>query len=326
MVFQLFTPNKRIANLVFHDHVIRYIEIKPGKTPIVVKWGEKFIPEGIIHEGKILDKDTVVSILEECVSDWGIKKRQVSFTIPDPYVIIRKLQVPGDLTPDEIRGYLYLEIGTNIHLPFEDAAFDFDVLGKAGEKQEILLFASPETIVADYSEILMEAKLKPLAADISPLCLYRLFHRFDQVNRNDHYLLIQIDLQSVNVSIFHKDRPVFMRHIVQEGSLEQWNMERQPAVWKGTPEEFEYRLDSVFKELEHIMNFYRFSLTGGNEQITRVLLSGDCPFLPNFRKRFLDRYEMPVEMVLSENIQTQSGELLNPGHFLALGLALKEVQ
>ena len=36
--------------------------------------------------------------------------------------------IPAEVMDDEINGYLYLELGKSLHLPFEDPVFDTAVL------------------------------------------------------------------------------------------------------------------------------------------------------------------------------------------------------
>ncbi len=114
-------------------------------------------------------------ILEECVDEWKIRNRKVRFLIPESLVIIRKVMIPAEIKDDEINGYLYLELGTSIHLPFEEPVFDAVVLSEENDKKEILLFAAPEENVLEYSQLFSDVKLHPIQAEVSPLALYRLY-------------------------------------------------------------------------------------------------------------------------------------------------------
>lgn len=330
MTFNIFSSNKRAVNLIVKDHVIRYIEIKQQRSPIVNKFGERYLPEGVIREGKIIDRELLVTILEECIEEWGIKKRPVRFLVPDPYIVIRKIEVPGELTDDEIRGHLYLELGASIHLPFEEPAFDVVKVGEKNNQKELLLFAAPEQLVSDYAGLLEEVKLVPLVADISPLSIYRLYFQLDQAKTNDHLLVVQADLQMVNISIFHEHRPIFMRHLTVDHPISDWNVAENDSKeselkWTGNESELHNQYEDIYKEIERIMNFYRFSLNQGKEQITTILLSGDHPLLVDILATMKDRFEVPVVMIDGEQIITVDGNKLKPTYYLALGLAQKEV-
>lgn len=324
MAFTLFTSNI-MANIIIKDHAIRYVGVKQTNPITVQKFREKYLPPGVIQEGRIIERDTLLLILDECVSEWGIKKNHVQFVIPDPFVVIRKITIPKEVKDDEIIGYIYLELGTTIHLPFEEPVLDFKKLSEDETRKEILIFAAPEDVANEYSALLEEVDLKPVAADITPLCMYRLFHFCGQTKAEEHSLLVQFDLQSVNFSIFHRDIPLFMRHITLETSIDDWDIQQNQSStladirWSSHSSKLEVLMDELMKEIEHVMNFYSFNMTQGKDRVTTILMSGDHPYLTDITSTLNQRYEIQVHTI------TQFEQL--PDHYyLPLGLALKEVQ
>ena len=323
MAFELFSSNQ-IANIVIKDHVIRYIGVKQSSPLIVQKYRERYLPPGLIDEGKIVERETLKLILEECVNDWGIKKRQVRFIIPDSFVVIRKTSIPIDIKDDEIVGFLYSELGSTIHLPFDEPVLDIKKLSETDEKKEVLMFAAPEDVALDYSSLLEEVSLKPIAADISPLCMYRLFDYSDKTNEENHSLLIQFDLQTVNLCIFNKHVPIFMRHLNIDSTTDDWDIQYNRSgsfaeiKWISEHRSIETVLGEIYKEIEHVLNFYHFSILQGKQQVTDILFSGDHPHLKEVYATVVDRYDVPVSII--DNVDT-----LPSNYYLPLGLALKEV-
>lgn len=324
MAFTLFSSNK-MANIIIKDHAIRYVGVKQTSPITVQKFREKYLPPGIVQDGRIIERDTLLLILDECVSDWGIKRNRVQFVIPDPFVVIRRISIPKEVKDDEIIGYIYLELGTTIHLPFEEPVLDFIKISEDETRKEVLVFAAPEDVANEYSALLEEVDLKPIAADISPLCMYRLFHFCDQTNEEEHTLLIQFDLQSVNLSIFHQDIPLFTRHISLETSIDDWDIQQNHShtiadiIWNGHRSKLEVMIDELLKEIEHVMNFYSFNMTQGKEKVSTILMSGDHPYLSYIMSILNQRYEIPVRTI-------SKIEQLPAHYYLPLGLALKEVQ
>ncbi|MEH7379781.1 pilus assembly protein PilM [Bacillus sp. JJ1533] len=323
MAFSLF-PSSKIANIIIKDHAIRYVGVKRSNPITVHKFREKYLPPGIIQDGKILERDTLHLILEECVTDWGIKNSQVQFIIPDPFVVIRKISIPNEVKDDEIVGYIYLELGATIHLPFDEPVIDFKVLSEDEKKKEVLIFAAPEDIAFEYSSLLEDVSLKPIAADITPLCMYRLFHFCQKTNEAEHTLLLQFDLQSANLSIFHQDIPLFMRHLTLDTSIDDWDIQQNSShtlasiKWNSHRSKLEVLIDEIMKEIEHVMNFYSFNMAHGKEQISRILVSGDHPNLSDISSALIERYEIQVYHI-------DTFDKLPSHYFLPLGLALKEV-
>ncbi|WP_409251520.1 type IV pilus biogenesis protein PilM [Bacillus sp. SCS-153A] len=319
MNFGLFGNNKRIANLVITDTAIRYADLKMESPLTLYSYGEKLLPQGIITDGKIIEYETLAMILEECIAEWGIMKRPVRFIVPSTSIIVKRILVPSDIREDELKGYIFMEIGTSIHLPFEDPLFDVVLLGQKGDKQEILLVASPEEVIHSYRDILEEVKLKPVVADISPLALYRYFYLQDMVRSTDHEMLLQFDEKLLTISIFHNNQPIFLRPISLQGDLELVEpSERQSGGLL-------FYLEDTFKEIEKVFSFYKYSLNKGEVNVNKVILTGDHLYLNEIYQTLSERLDVSVHRSPKDTVMDTSGRPI-PGHFdLAIGLALKEV-
>ncbi|RIW37700.1 hypothetical protein D3H55_03785 [Bacillus salacetis] len=318
MNFGLFGTNKRIANLVITDTAIRYADLKTESPLTLHSCGEKLLPQGVIADGKIIEYDTLAMILEECISDWGIKKQQVRFIAPSTSIIVKRMLVPADIREDELKGYLFMEIGTSIHLPFEDPLFDVVLLGEKEDKQEILLVASPEEVIHSYRDILDEVKLKPVAADISPLALYRYFYHQDMVKSTDHEMLLQFDEKLLTISIFHNNQPIFLRPISLQGDLElsdHAEVENASLLF----------LEDTFKEIEKVISFYKYSLNKGEVNVNKVILTGDHPDLTEIEEILKKRLDVPVHKSPEDYALDARGQSVPSQFDLAIGLALKEV-
>ncbi|MHC0037476.1 type IV pilus biogenesis protein PilM [Pseudoneobacillus sp. C159] len=318
---------KRIANLIFNDHSIRFVEAKTSPSPTPTNWGEKILPQGIIHEGKIIDSSTFSMILEECIQDWGISRRKVRFLVPDPLVMIRKIKIPDEIQPDELVSYLFLEIGSSIHLPFEDPVFDSILLPEKEGKKEAILFAAPEHQVKEYSSILTDLKLKPIAADISPLALYRLYFQTDNASANERLMMIQFDIDRVFICIFEQQYPIFMHQFPFPFHQDDWELRETQAgfvqlTFIGDVSSLAQQLEDYYKEVQKLMDFYQYSLYQGNQQLSKILLNGDHPLLAVILDEMKERFTISIGSITLSQIGVQH---FPPSHFLALGLAIKEV-
>lgn len=326
MALSVFSSRNKVINLVFNDQYIRYVELKQSTPPVPLRWGEKKLSPGIISDGKIVDFETLSMMIDECIYDWKINKREVRFIVPDSIVIIRKLSIPLDIAEDEINSYIYLELGATIHLPFEQAVFDTVVMAKTEDKQEIILFAAPEKNVLEYSELLSEAKLRPIAADISPLANYRLFSQTFQERENTNAILIQFDTHLVSMTIFEDAFPLFLRHLSIE--LNDWlDPEGISVTQDGIDKvnELNYKFEDVYKEVNKLMDFYTFSFTQGKKKIDQIIVNGDHPLFDRILGEMGERFTIPV-IPISCNWPVHSDKEDFPrSHYLGLGLGLKEV-
>ncbi|MED4225066.1 hypothetical protein [Neobacillus cucumis] len=83
--------------MVINDHSIRFLELIQENPPTPQRWLECFLPPGIITDGKIVDFDSLSSILEECIDEWKIRRHSIRCIFPEPLVIIRKVTIPADV-------------------------------------------------------------------------------------------------------------------------------------------------------------------------------------------------------------------------------------
>lgn len=330
MAFSLFSVKNRIINLVLNDHSIRFVELKQVNPLAVHKYGEHMIPPGIISGGKIIDAESLANILEECIDEWKIHRRSIRFIVPDPLVIIRKVDVPNDVLDDEMKGYLYLELGSSIHLPFEEPVFDIFPLANHDKTKEILLFAAPEKQVMEYAKLFSSLKLNPIAADISPLAIYRLYYRLDKARPDEILFSVQVDLTSINLCIFDNGIPLVMRQLPLTFDMKQWQINKGGSIvtdytYIGDPEELRIQMEDLENEISKLRDFYRYSLNNENKDMNKFLISGDHPLLPSILKEIKQRFEIPVDVISLENYTKEQTRSVPDSLLLALGLALKEV-
>ncbi len=330
MAFSLFSLRNRIVNLVINDHSIRFVELKQANPPTAQRWSERFLPPGIINDGKIIDAESLANIVEECIDEWKIQRRSVRFIVPDSLVIIRKVSIPAEIQDDEIHGYLYLEIGSSIHLPFEDPVFDIFPLANNGKMKDLLLFAAPEKFVMEYADLLSDLKLNPIAADISSLAIYRLYYQLGQANENEVLCSVQFDLTNVTMAILEAATPYVMRSFPLNYETKNWEMKQSNGSveykYLGEANDLAMEFEDIFHEINKLLDFYRYSLYNGKKEVTSFLISGDHPLLQLIVKEMKDRYDLPVNSLDFGETANGKAEMLPYKFYLPLGLALKEVQ
>ncbi len=294
------------------------------------QYGERYIHAGLIRDGRILDKQSVELILEECIDHWKLKNRLVNFLVPESTLLFRKMLIPGDIADDDIKGYLYFEIGTSIHLPFDDPVFDFHLLGNVEDKKEIILFASPDQVVTDYTNMFERVKLQPVVADLSALSVYRLYYQLTKKqSKDDHLLFINYDIGSITLSVFHNHKPMFMRHISVPNDETLWTRhlgdEGDLFIQCESLDKMKGQFDDQYLEIERIINFYKFSIQKGSSEITKVVLTGDHPYLAMIEEDLTERLDVKVNSLNEGFAETLQGEHIPARYVLPLGLSLKEV-
>ncbi|MFC5773276.1 type IV pilus biogenesis protein PilM [Ectobacillus antri] len=307
-------PTKKTIGLEIKDYVIRYADSKKGLAAPLVD--EVYLPKGIIEQGVIVDPQAFEVILRNCVNKWGLKNKLVHFLVPDSYVVVRKQWIPSDVTDEEIRGYIFFELGRTIHLPFDQPTIDYVVLGEKEDKREILLFAAPEDVVVSYAEMLKRVKVKPISADLSSLAFFSLYRYMQQVTKEEEMLLVKLDLFDANLTIFQDGAPVFMQtqNVMVEGAIEV----ADEGVFVHDRTAIMLQIDELLEEIDRILHFYQYSFGQGSREIQKIMLIGDHPLRQELQSIIESRFSFPVEHL-------DITDELSPKYYPALGLSLKGV-
>ena len=94
MPMSIFTRRKRTESMTIEEDAVRFVRLK-SIEPLVIDIAEEvLLPPNVVVEGKIVDSETLATILDGAVGQWGISKRSVQFLAPDQFVIIRKVPYP----------------------------------------------------------------------------------------------------------------------------------------------------------------------------------------------------------------------------------------
>lgn len=302
--------SQKQVGLIFQDHVLRSAVLK-NQDFTGAKYNEVLLPAGVIVNGKLENKERCLRVLKKAVKKWKIKGKQVLFTVPDSSVILRILELPGSLTDDDLRTYFMAELEQRIQLPFESPVFDFHTISRTSVITKVILFAAPEAIVKEYSSLLKQCGLKPVAADLTMLAADRFYQMLDlPAGKDDHRMMIQIDLSCVNISIFHENVPLFMRSITLDPHSD---------------EDEEDSLLKVANEIARVLNFYQFTVQKGTGSVTSIYIIGDHPSIDSYNQAIESVNALPATPLYKELLNEASSTKLKipPKYYTAAGLVLK---
>lgn len=333
-----FSKAKKAANIVIDDYVIRIVENSRQDLSTIKFFDEKPIPPGLVVNGKVIDDLLFFDFMKETVREWQIKNRSLRFYVPDSLVIMRNVDYPASLEErEEIIDHLSLEIGQSIHLPFQNPIIDVHTLSEAAAAQEengngnrnvkkARMFAVPEEEVSKFTDIFIDCSLKPIAADVRALGIYRYFHHMGHSNDEDVFLFMELNLLSVSISIFHRHQLEFLRYQPFDIDAKLWipKKDEEELTWKykGDEEEIARIIEEQVGELERIISFYNYSLHKGLQEVTQLVLLGDYPNLYDVMQDIENRYNVNVHLLKAYETKEKSKEI-GRQFIPVLGLALK---
>ena len=262
--------------LVLKDHVIRYVSSKRADLKTIQTYGEVYLPPGLIHRGKLVDKEAVKRLLELQQSEWELKKNSpVQICVPDSQLLIRRHEVAATVPDEELKGQLYIDTGDSLVLPFEDPLFDYQKLREDEEKKELLLYISKESVMNEYVTLLDQLDLQANAADLTSACAYRLFHEQNLLDGHPFTVSVQFDVSLVNITILASGRPLFSRTWPLAYDEERWVIHEGQLEWRLDSESLREEIRTVVTEIEKVISFYQYSVLKGEVEISNMLISGD---------------------------------------------------
>lgn len=318
---------KSHISIEIKDYVLRAIVAK-GPDSSLWKGYELPLASGIVDSAVITDELALFEIIKEHVKKWAGKKQNVRMFVPDTSVLLKNFDHPSDVEPHQMRGYVEMELGQSIHLPFQDPLIDvYDP--KPGDGQAVV-YAAPSEEIYKMMGMFLDASLEPQVADIRGLCNIRLLEHIQLLEEDKTYLIADWSINELSISIFSQGNLEFLRYQSIETNLAEWKANpvgEHRYSFEHVDGEDDYRMvvtDQVL-EIDRIMNFFKFSLHKGEKSVDEIIILGDNPLLQTIADFLSNNFDTPLKVLNDAIIQKRFPEFTEPFATL-LGLALKEVE
>ena len=173
------------------------------------------LPGESIVEGSIIDSISVVNAIKDLVKDQKVKLKCVASSISGHSVIIKKVTFPV-MTEEELADSIQWEAERYIPFDINDVNIDFQILGVDSEGQgqmEVLLVACKKVVINDYTNVIVEAGLKPVILDIDAFSLENMFEVNYAVSQDENVALVNIGASIMNINILKGGQSAFTRDI-----------------------------------------------------------------------------------------------------------------
>lgn len=343
-------------------NIVRFVEMKSINPPVVKKYGEKTLPSSIIKNGKIKNDSALRQAFKKIFSSYHLSNQGMVYAAFNQNVLIKSVELPAGMKADEIKKFLFLELGDGIQMPFDNPVFDLIEVtetssstkkkrgkSKAVETNQVVYFvATPAESLNLVATTLKKVKQYAAAVDITSLAYQRIIKEKRKKQSSDSFLLLEVDCGVATFTIFEKDIPIYTQY-------EEYN----PGHWAPAPEDSEEvdwllnrdvksvdwndieadddRIKWLFDEevekaalkrlCEVVSNvlYYYSSVISVNKELSKMMVTGDNPLLQTtVKKLFKQELDISFE-ILSGMAKDSSGKKIPARYNLALGLAMKEV-
>jgi Tfp pilus assembly PilM family ATPase len=234
----------------------------------------------------------------------------VSLSLPNDKVVVRYMQLP-DLPVKALRQTVEVELGTSIHLPFDDPVYDVVPVPCINQRElqsgyrNMCLISAPSVEVEHAIAMAQGAGLRPTGIDVTPMAILRCSGT-SVIESDGLTCLIQVSRSEMVFSIFIGDALYFFRSVEMASELD------VPAV-----EEGQWMHDVAF-ELERVINFFNFNLSDREREVDRVLLHAQDCDRQTLCQVLSQRLQRDVTVLVASAENTCEGPFMT-----AVGLALK---
>lgn len=281
--------SKYTYGMQISDTDAKLVEIMNLPQEIVVTQRHSIaLDKGSIKHGKFMDEESVIGRIESMVKQFGLQGANVNVTVPMSNVILRK-SVFSSLKDKALRNMIDVELHGGQQLPFKNPVFDFVRLGapkeaaaaaaeggkktaKPSAQEEVLIFATPAEVVESYTHVVKKSGLVPISVDLAPLALHRMLVRNTRLTGSamkDRFMLLHVEPDHADISIFVNGIPVFFRSIQINTSF---------FLDTGTDQVAAYGRN-LSMELGRVMNYFQYSVSTDQEDVQLIYLVGDYEWI-----------------------------------------------
>lgn len=154
---------------------------KDGRSAKVMGYSNVALPKGLVINDTIADPKTFVYLLKQAIQRpqfGGFSGNTALASLPESKSFVRVIQIP-QMNDSEIETAVPVEAESFIPLPMDQVYLDWQKLGPKGDKQEILIIASPKEFVDKYLTLLENAGVMVRALEVESQSCHRALIPFE---------------------------------------------------------------------------------------------------------------------------------------------------
>jgi len=295
---------KKVVGLYVSQDTVDLVVLKSGLGgPKLIKFGQVYIypknaqasgesiPE--THAGSVsvanddllgktkTKEEYVIEAIKKVFKENNVKPGDVVTAIPSEETMVRYFQMPK-IPKQERAAAVNFEAKRYIPFRMEDVVSDFQVLpGKVGQNSmDVVFVAVKKNTIEQYLNMLIIAGLKPIIVESAPFSLMRAFNAAGQINTKVNTAIVNINVDTLNVTILRNGVPYIIRDIL---------------LSEITPQDktFEPVFEKILAEIKLSFDFYEKQFP--SEVIDKIIIYSKLP-LENWHEIVGKELQIPVEV------------------------------
>lgn len=282
----------------------------------VERYGVEPLPVNAVVDNNIAEVDMVSAAISKLFHKTGVKLKNVSTAVSGSAVITKIIQMPSDLTEDELEQQLALDANQFIPYPIDEVNLDFAILGAADNNPEInnILIASSRSENVDvYLEAFAGADLNLKVVDVEAFAIERCFNMMKSdygIEDEEVVALFDIGANKTTLHAMHKGAGIYNREQgfggkqLTEEIMQRYGLSFEEAGLAkrqgGLPDSYESEVlqsfkDSLVQQVSRALQFF-FSATEFNN-VDRIMLGGGCAAIDDIDELVEEQIGVPTSIV-----------------------------
>ncbi len=348
MKFNFLSKTLPAFGLNISGSTFKIMQMEKTKGALKVKsYHEAVLPKGLVINDGIADSKTFTHLLKSALMQpqYGkVDSNYVIASLPESKSFVRVIQIP-QMSQAEAENAVPFEAESFIPLPVDQVYLDWQQIGTAGDKMNILIIASPKDFVEKYLDILDKAGLKTVALEVESQSALR---ALASMVGSDNVVLIKIGSLRTGMIVIEEGNLQFTSSIPIGGSAFTESLAKALGISSAKAEEIKKKvgiantaeypnittaLVPVLNNLsDEIKNILKFHSEHSDKLITRAILLGGSARMqnlaetlaPNLEDAGVKSVELANPWQNRPDIKTPPLDALNSlGFITAIGLAMR---
>lgn len=320
-----------------------------GKNYRVEAFAVEPVPEGAVSEGVISEPEQIADSIKKAIQRGGFKAKNCAMAVSGSAVITKIINLPSDLSEEDIEGQIEVEAGQYIPFPREEVSLDFEVMGPSprnADLLEILLAASKTEHVDTRLEV---AELVGLSVSVVDVEAYAIANAFGLVRKAtgmdeaETIGVLNIGSTVSSMIVLRGDRSIYSRehnfggHQLIEECMRRYGMDAEQASFLQRGEEppagFEDEVlepfrQNVIQQISRALQFY--SSSSEYSSISTLFITGGGASIPGLAEAVGNEVGISCEVAdplkdlrVAPKVNAKALDQARPALTTACGLALR---
>ncbi|HEY8520226.1 MAG TPA: pilus assembly protein PilM [Gammaproteobacteria bacterium] len=297
---------------------VKLIELaESGRGYRVEAYAAEPTPPNAVNDKTIVDAEAVGEAIRRAVKRSGTKSRECAIAISGDAAITKVIQMPKNLSENELEGQVELQADQYIPFPMEEVSFDFEVLGESERDPDmidVLLVATRTENVEQRQAAVEAAGLMARVVDVEAFAVENacqlLTHQMPDGGADKYIAVVDFGASTTTFSVLKNLKIIYTRDFAFGGQqlteeiMRTYGLSMEDAGRAkkegGLPSNYHSEvldafIDDMSQQVSRSLQFFLAS-GSGREQPDQILVCGGCANIPGVADVIGSRVGIPTEI------------------------------